>query len=110
MSANIHTTPAGTVRFYLLHNRYWVDSQIVESVAAQLSGGWAHFEPNVIYLARDLCGQPYWALLEKDERLIAGSCVSHLMNAGDLPIRKVASKPNRYVVTSEDVWALPVHK
>ena len=108
MSVNIQTKSLKTVRYYLLHNRYWVDSQIVKSVLFQLEGGWEQFEPNVIYLARELCGKPYWALLEKNERLIAGSCLSHLMNAGDLPVRKVASKPNRYVVTSADVWALPV--
>ncbi len=110
MSANIRMKSNAIVRYYLLHNRYWVDSQIVQSVAAQLAGSWSNFEPSVIYLARDLCGQPYWALLEKDERLIVGSCISHLMNAGDLPIRKVSSKPNRYVVTSEDVWSLPVDR
>ena len=39
-----------------------------------------------IVTARQLCGEPFWSLLDNEEKRLIGSCISHLVRVGDLPL------------------------
>jgi hypothetical protein len=83
-------------------NPYPRSVQVGEFEVATDGGIWVAIRvPGKRYKAKDLCGHAYWALLKSNERLLVGSCISHLVRAGELALIKVSEDgtyPNQYVL------------
>lgn len=97
--SNLRDPAADTVRYVVLHGKYFVHEQLVECVRFQLGDVRCLFRKNEVCTARKMCGEPFWDLLTKDERRLIGSVISHLTKVGAVPLEKVSkdrSYPNRY--------------
>ncbi len=117
MNLNLIARNVEPITYVTLHGKYWTIAEILQCVRFQLSEGWNLFEPGQAYLARELCGHAFWSLLDHAEKLIVGSCISHLMKSGELPLIKISSRPNRFNVDPKifleidpQVWALPAEE
>jgi hypothetical protein len=105
MKNHQHPVPVLVTEYILLHGRYWVFRDLYRSVMLQLENFWAFCEEGKPYLAKQLCGAYFWASLSPRERQLAGMCISQLNAFGDLPLVRVACRPNRYLVPAEAINA-----
>ena len=95
----------GALVYIALHGRYFVLVELIHAVVAQL-GDHLHIllDDHRTYTARQLCGEEFWALLCRREKLLVGSCISHLANEGALPfvrINEFKKYPNRYQLKTQ---------
>jgi hypothetical protein len=87
------------VVYVLLHNWYPVHIELLNCVRLLMQGVQFLLAPGKAYKAKDLCGHAFWALLEKGERRLVGSCISHLVRTDELQLTKLNDEgtyPNRY--------------
>lgn len=85
----------------MLHGRYPIPQLFLTSIRLQLGDVCQLLDPAKEYGAKQLCGEPFWTLLKFPEWLLAGSCISHLVRYGQLPLVKVSlpgRSPCRYVL------------
>lgn len=85
--------------YLLLHDKYPVLLELVEAVLHQLADVHFWFGSDRTYTVRQLCGPGFWDQLSKHERLLVGSCVSHFVQRGNLPMVRTSvrrSYPNKY--------------
>lgn len=105
MKNQLNLAPVQETEHILLHGRYWVLRDFYHSVMLQLANSWAFWEEGKPYMAKQLCGDYFWDLLSPRERQLAGMCISQLNALGDLPLVRVACRPNRYLVPAEAINA-----
>lgn len=85
--------------FIVLHGRYWIHSEIYDSVRHQLGDVCDFLDPRKTYKASQLCGDGFWSQLSRTEGKVAGSCIAQMVKNRDLPLVKVNAPgkyPNRY--------------
>lgn len=93
----------GPLRYVLLHGRHAVLIELLDAVRFQTSYAMRlELEADTRYSAKQLCGHAFWNQLNRRERLLAGSCLAHLVSEGELPLERVNAfkkYPNVYRLT-----------
>lgn len=75
----------------LVHGKYFVSALFLQVVSLQMSVDLSLWlDEERAYTARRMCGEPFWSLLTRGEQRLAGSCISHLVNQGDLPLLRIS--------------------
>lgn len=78
----------------LVHGRYRVNRHFFNAIRYQLEGIESAIPLDQIFTARELC-DGLWLKLDFQDRPMAGSCLSHLVKTGQMPLVKV-SPPRKY--------------
>jgi hypothetical protein len=81
--------------YMLLHKRHPVLIELIEATRHQVADAHFWFDSHQTLTAKQLCGPTFWDLLTPYERRKVGSCLSHLVNHGELPLVKTTD-PGRY--------------
>ncbi len=89
MNSNTYITTANTVspRIQLLHGTT-AHKDFYDAVRTQLDSQLINHTHSTALLlsAKELCGEDFWSLLNKGERLLAGRCIAHMVDQKVVPL------------------------
>ncbi len=70
---------SGIVLHIQLHEGSWVEERFFNRMFKLIFDFKSELNLSKSYTAKKLCGEEFWKLLEKGERIIAGKCIAHMV-------------------------------
>lgn len=90
--------------YLLIHGRYFVLVELMDVARYQMADIHLWFDDSKSFTARQLCGECFWSGLSREEKRLVGSCISHLVNHGQLPLVRTnphCNGSNKYRITPQ---------
>ena len=78
----------------VLRNGMRVDRLLFEAVRLQVEADLHLLAPGGVRFARDLCGGPFWRLIDWQDRPMAGRCLAHLVATGRVDLEFAQRRPS----------------
>ena len=99
-----NTDRPGASDYVRLRGGFRVERELYDAVRHQVEADLHLFAPGGAHFARDLCGWPFWRLIDWRDRPMAGRCLAHLVatrRIGLVFARRKPSYPLQYLVMAQ---------